>query len=64
MKFLIAELGSIGRRVFPDALKKHKPDAVIVASSASKWMAKPYRNPFVQTIAKSIYNQVYKIVNV
>jgi hypothetical protein len=27
-------------------------------------LAKFYRNPIIQRIAKSIYNQVYKIVNV
>ena len=31
---------------------------------ASSRMARLYRNPFVQRIAKVIYNQVYKIVNV
>jgi glycosyltransferase involved in cell wall biosynthesis len=32
--------------------------------STPPWLAKVYRNPVVQRVAKTIYNQVYKIVNV
>jgi len=35
-----------------------------IIKPASSALSRLYRNPFIQRIAKSIYNQVYKIVNV
>jgi hypothetical protein len=58
----------IGNVVSPEMAAEAAQYGISVTGKTIKstptWLAKFYRNPIIQRIAKSIYNQVYKIVNV